>query len=98
MLPFTPDEPVLQVQAVSFELPSAELELIGHAEQTVSENAAGAVEYLPTPQSMQTSDTDPVAVEYLPGTQKLHSALPVTALYSPAKQAIHSAGAPSDPV
>ena len=65
--PSGPDEPDLQMQAVTSELPACEKECSGHTEQIEPVVAPRAVEYLPAPQLMHAEL--PVSVLYLPARQ-----------------------------
>jgi hypothetical protein len=96
--PFTPVNPMLQIQAVETILPPADTEFVGQFVQVPAPVAPKTVEYELTPQSMHVlSKEAPMVVEYLPApqfTQELAAVAPVVIRYLPAPQSIHA----SDPV
>jgi len=63
----------LQAQLVKAALPAGELEFDGQALQVELAEAPPAVEYVPTPQSVQMAD--PVDALYLPATHAAHGIL-----------------------
>ena len=82
--PLGPDEPALQMQAVSNELEAGEYELAGHATHTV---APAVTEYVPAVQFVHT--VVPVVAEYVPVIQFVHTEFPVVVVYFPATHALH---------
>lgn len=65
-----PVNPLSHMQAVEAELPTDEMELVGHAEQVVSEVAPIACEYLDAPQPKHVSV--PATALYFPATHVVH--------------------------
>ena len=82
--PSGPVEPALQVQAVETELPTGELEFVGHSKQL--NTVPGAV-YVPAMQS-QFDVVAPEIVEYVLPTQRAQGAEPGELLYVPAVQLV----------
>lgn len=88
--PFGPDEPALQVQAISAELEAGEYELPGHATHTLATVAPAVTEYVPAVQFVHTVATvAPVTAEYVPAPQFVHVADPVVSLNFPAAHTLH---------
>jgi hypothetical protein len=88
--PLAPDEPALQMQAVSNELEAGEYELAGHATHTLDTVAPAVTEYVPAVQFVHTVATvAPVTVEYFPAPQSVHTEFPVVVVYFPATHALH---------
>ena len=89
--PLAPDEPALQVQAVSNELEAGEYELPGHATHALATVAPAVTEYVPAVQFVHT--VAPVVAEYVPVIQFVHTVAtvaPVTAEYLPEPQSVHT--------
>jgi hypothetical protein len=87
--PLAPDEPALQVQAVSNELEAGEYELLGHATHTLDTVAPAVTEYVPAVQFVHT--VAPVVAEYVPVIQFVHTVstvAPVTTEYLPEPQVV----------
>jgi hypothetical protein len=96
--PFTPVNPMLQIQAVETILPPTDNEFVGQFVQVPAPVAPTTAEYELAPQSMHVLAKEaPTVAEYLPApqsTQELASVAPVVVRYLPAPQSMHA----SDPV
>jgi len=70
LAPFGPDDPELQEQLVKAELPTGEMEIVGHLRHVCAAVAPTEIEYVPASHSVHTAD--PVDGLYLPGTHVVH--------------------------